>query len=222
MPPRIPLSVGAPTGMKVIFSIVGLFLVLGGAGFSLLGYGLAFGEQQVVNTSGVDGEFHIDENGKLVPGPGETQGFAGGVEGVFGLSFMFCSLLFVALAIFLILRVVRSAAWLEGSRLFVRGAVLTKSADLATSTLSAGSTTQATGAGDGQVAVSVQSLSATDPETNKRVSIPVKRNGATILPSDQLSMLANAITNARTKTDDKDPAFVIAGRLRDFANDPFS
>jgi hypothetical protein len=98
----------------------------------------------------------------------------------------------------------------------------TKSADLSISEISAGSSMQSVGAGDHRTYVAVHAITAVDPATNQKVSIPLKRGGATVLPGDQLSMLANAITNARTRKGEDDQAFVIAGRLRDFAADPFS
>jgi hypothetical protein len=222
MPPRTPLSIGASTGTKVFFSIVGVFIALVGVTFALVGFGLAYGAQEVINSSGVEGDFHIDENGKLVPGPGDSGQYVGGALGIAGFGFMACSVVVALIAVFMVLRVVRTAAWLEGSHLFVRGALRTKSADLSISEISAGSSMQSVGAGDHRTYVAVHAITAVDPATNQKVSIPLKRGGATVLPGDQLSMLANAITNARTRKGEDDQAFVIAGRLRDFAADPFS
>jgi hypothetical protein len=219
MPPRVRLSAGASTVNKVVFTVLGVFLVCFSFGFLLVGFGLAFGRQTAIGSSLPDGSWYVDENGNLVEGT-QFEGFDNGPLGYAGLAAMLAGLLIALFAVYVVLKVVRSASWLEGSRLYQRGALRTRSANLATAEVGAGSAMQSTGSGESRNTVAVQSLTAR--EEGKTVVLPIRRAGAVVLPSDQLMMLANAITNQRTRQGDDDQAFVVAERLRDFAKDPFS
>jgi len=221
MPPRVRLSAGASTAAKVVFALLSGLLVLFSLGFLLVGFGLAFGGQLAIGSSLPDGSWHVDENGDLAPGA-EDLGFDNGILGYTGIGSMICALAIASLAVYLLLKALRSAAWLEGSRLHTRGALRTKSADLATAEISTGSAMQSVGSGDQRSVVPVQSLTVRDAASGRTLTLPVRRGGVVILPSDQLMMVANAMTNARSRQGDDDQIFVIAERLRDFAKDPFS
>jgi hypothetical protein len=196
MPPRAPLKAGFSPLAKIV-AIIGALAIAGiGAFVALVAYGFAYGVRESVSSSIDDGIWHRDEEGRLVPGPGaqekiDTIGWVG--VGLGGL----CALGFLFLAIYLISRVLRTAAWLSGTVLSIRGAGRKRSVDLATARVS-------TRSGPNQ-------LIAGDLTLNLRK-----------LKDDQLMMLANAITNTRVRSGASDEAFVTADRLRELARDPFA
>lgn len=203
MPPRARLSVGASRATKVITVVIAL--ALAGLAFftGLVAYGFAYGARENIGSTVNDGVWHRDENGKLVPGPSaeklDTVGIVGGSVGAL------CALIFLFFAIYLILRTLRSGAWLSGSVLHVRGAMRTRSQDLATASVGGG-----------------QALTATDPKSGRKVTLTLKGRGEPKLPDEQLMMLANAITNTRVRSGPDDKAFAVAERLREIARDPLS
>jgi hypothetical protein len=196
MPPRASLSVGFSPLAKIVTVILALVVAGVGAFVALIAYGFAYGSREFV-TSSVDGSiWHRDADGRLVPGPGvqqeiDTMGWAGVIAG--GL----CSLAFLFLAIYLALRVLRTAAWLSGSELSVRGAMRKRSVDLATARVTTRKGPNQLVAGD--LTLKLRSIK-----------------------DDQLMMLANAISNKRVRSGPDDEAFVTAERLRELARDPFA
>lgn len=222
MPPRTSLSIGASAVSKVVMVVVALFMTAFAVGVGLAAYGFAYATDTVVTSSGAIGEYHVDKDGKLVPGPPGDPEFVGGIGAAVGGAGMLCSLLFLGLVVFLLLRTWRTAGWLEGSVLNVRGALKTKSQDLATASISGGSQLQQVGAGESRTVHRVQTLVATDPASGRSVTLPLRGAGLAILPGDQLMMLANAITNQRVRSGPDDMAFIVADRLRELARDPFA
>lgn len=217
-PPRVRLSIGASGPVKLFSVTVGIVLIGVGLFVALIAYGVTYGRQVVVTSSLNDGPWHLDEDGKLVPGPGPREPITA-TEAVVGGAGVLCALTIALLAGYLVLRVTRTAAWLEGSNLHVRGALRTRHQNLATATIAGGSRLRP--AGDRSVQ-RVELITATDPATGKSVTLPLRGAGLSLLPSDQLRMLANAITNQRTRSGPDDTAFTVADRLRAFADDPFS
>ncbi|GIH04260.1 hypothetical protein Rhe02_23270 [Rhizocola hellebori] len=196
MSPRAPLSVGFSALAKIVTIILALAVVAVGAVVALIAYGFAYGERESITSSIGDGVTHRDADGKLVPGPGvqqeiDTVGWIGMIAGGF------CSLVLVLLAFYLALRVLRTAAWISGSELSMRGAVRRRSADLATARVS------------------------TRKQPNQLVANDLTLNLGS-LKDDQLMMLANAISNKRVRSGPSDEAFVTADRLRELARDPFA
>jgi hypothetical protein len=177
---------------KTITAMITAGLAVIAAFTALVAYGFAYGAREVIGSTVDSGVYHRDANGKLVPGPSDpkldTAGIVGGVIG--GI----LAVVLLVLAFYLLLRVFRRGAWLEGSVLQVRGAMRRKSANLATT----------------PVSLRAQRFTAGN------VSVPVH------LPEEELLMLANAITNQRTRKGDDDPAFAVAERLRKAARDPFA
>lgn len=217
-PPRAKLSIGASSAMKVLAITIGIVLIGVSVFVALVAYGITYGAQTVINSSLNDGRWHLDENGKLVPGPGGQEPVSGATALIGGAGAL-CALIVVLIAGYLILRAIRTAAWIEGSVLHVRGALRTKRQDLATATVSGGSRLQS--AGDRSVQ-RVELITATDPATGRSVTLPLRGAGLSLLPAEQLRLLANAITNQRVRSGPDDTAFIVAERLRGFADDPFS
>lgn len=192
--------------MKILIVIVGAIMLLIGAVIALIGYGFTQEGREAITSTVPD---DITRNAL----PRTTADTAAGIAGAA------CALLVVAVAAYLMLRVLRTGAWLEGSVLHVRGAAGTKRRDLATAKISGGTRWKSA---EGKSGERVQVLIAADPDTGKSLTLPLRGRGKPMLPAEQLRMLANAITNQRARSGDDDPAFVIAERLRSFARDPFS
>ncbi|WP_162907760.1 hypothetical protein [Allorhizocola rhizosphaerae] len=211
-PPRVKLSTGPSGSVKAITIVVALVMLGIGVSVGLMAYGLAFGGREVIGSSLPDGKWHVDENGKLVPGPG-AEGSSATLMSLAGAGAL-CALIVVLVAVYLALRVLRTGAWLEGSVLHMRGGLRTRKQDLATAGIEGGT--------HDVRSQRVEVMTVTDPKTGRRMTLPLRGSGLTLLPSEQLRMLANAITNHRVQTGPDDRAFAIAERLRGFANDPFS
>lgn len=196
MSPRAPLKVGFSPLTKAFLVVVAV-AIAGVSGFvALVAYGFAYGERESVNSSIGDGIWHRDADGKLVPGPGaqqeiDTVGWVGMIVG--GL----CSLSILLVALYLVLRALRTAAWLSGTKLVVRGAARKRAVELSTARVTTKKKPNVLVAND--------------------ISLPLKG-----LPDTQLMMLANAISNKRVRSGDTDEAFVTADRLRELARDPFA
>jgi hypothetical protein len=204
--PRVKLSIGASAPVKLLTVVAGAVMVLIGAAVALIGYGFTQEGREAITSTVPD---DVTRN-TLPTTSAET---AAGVAGAA------CALLVIGVAVFLMLRVLRTGAWLEGSVLHVRGAMRTRKRDLAKAGISGGTQWKST---EGKSGDRVQVIIATDPETGKALTLPLRGAGRTMLPAEQLRMLANAITNQRARGGDDDPAFVVADRLRGFARDPFS
>lgn len=202
--PRVKLSIGASGPVKTLTFVIALIMLSISAYIALIAFGLAYGARTTVTSSLNDGQYHIDENGNLVPGPGDAEP-ASRVELTGGIVGAVCALLVIAVAAYLVLRVFRSSAWLEGSVLHVRGALGTRQQDLATAMVSGGP----------------HLITAKDPGTGKTLTLPL-RSGQAMLPAEELRMLANAITNSRTRRGEDDTAFLMAEHLRKVSSDPFS
>jgi hypothetical protein len=172
----------------------------------LIGYGFMLGGREAITST-------IPDDITLTDRPASNAEMAAGITGAA------CALLFVVLAFYLVLRALRTGAWLEGSVLHVRGLVRTKKRDLSKASISGGTQWKSSNDKTGE---RVQVLIATDPGSGKPLTLPLERRGGTMLPAEQLRMLANAITNQRARRGPDDQAFVVAERLRKFASDPFS
>ena len=196
MSPRAPLKVGFSPLTKVFLILVALAVAGVGWFVALIAYGFAYGERESVNSSIRDGIWHRDADGRLVPGPGiqqelDTVGWIGMIAG--GL----CSLSILLVALYLVLRALRTTAWLSGTKLVVRGAARKRTVELSTARVTTKTKPNVLVAND--------------------ISLPLRS-----LPDTQLMMLANAISNKRVRSGEADEAFLAAERLRALAKDPFA
>jgi hypothetical protein len=203
--PRVKLSVGPSAAIKAVVVGVSLVILAVAVFVALIAYGLSLGEQTSMTSSIANDDFNLDPRTNELTGTEITAGVVGAI----------CSLLFVAIAVYLMLRVLRAGAWLQGSVLHVRGAIRSRSQDLAKARISGG--TKVTPGDQGRVQV----ITASDPASGRSLTLPL-RGGGGMLPGDQLRMLANAMTNQRVRSGDDDQAYLVAERLREFASDPFS
>ncbi len=222
-PSRLALSIGATTGIKIFATVVATVMIGISAVGALFAFGFSFFARTTVNSTVSDGDFHLDDSGNLVPGPAPDPGFGiGDGFSVIGLGGAACATLVALFAVYFVLRVWRTGAWLDGTVLSVRGALGTKTCDLSTALVSGGTQLQRVGAGDSRTLYRVQVLHAADPRSGVRITLPLRGAGLAMLPADQLTALAEAITRGRTRTEATESAFVVAERLHDYARDPFA
>jgi len=204
--PRVKLSIGASKTVKLVTVVVGAIMLAIGAYVALIGYGFMLGGQEAITST-------IPDDITLTDQPATDAEMAAGIAGAV------CALLFIVLALYLVLRVLRTGAWLEGSVLHVRRLMRTRKRDLSKAGISGGTKLKSSNERGGE---RIQVVIVTDPDSGKPLTLPLTGAGKVMLPADQLRMLANAITNQRARRGPDDQAFVVAERLRKFASDPFS
>ena len=214
---KIRLSVGAPPGQRLFATLVGALFAVFGTAFVLLPV-VADGLLRRLTGSG-DPFPSYDDARDLPPGmlPPELRDAATTDSPGSGRFVGLCGVPFVLLGLYLVLRVLRTAAWLEGTRASVRGALGTRTVDLATAEVTGGAVAYRTG---DEALVRVPTVVARDRGTGRRVSIPLQGMGLATLPPYELRALADAITAGRP-TDGRDAdAHGLAGQLRTMAGNP--
>ncbi|MFG3600817.1 hypothetical protein [Micromonospora chersina] len=208
---RIRLSVGAASGPRAVAAVAGVLLTAVGAAFVLLPVvadGLlrrvtGFGDPVPSYDDVRDLPPDLHDGATAAPTPLRWAGL--------------CGLPFVLLGLWLVLRVLRTAAWLDGTRASVRGALGTRTVDLATAEVRGG--TVAHRVGDDGV-VRVPTLIARDRDSGRRITIPLQGPGLGSLPPAELRALADAIAAGRPDQGRDADAHALAGRLRGMADDP--
>lgn len=205
------LSVGASPGQRTVAVVVGVLVAAVGAAFVLVPL-IAGGLLRRLTGPG-DAFSSYEQARDLPPGmlpPGlRDSGGADGPSPFVGL----CGLPFVLLGVYLVLRVLRTAAWLNGSRARVRGAVRTRAVDLATARIEAGAASYRE-VGDPD---RMRSIIATDPSSGQRVTVPLRGMGLAALPPSELRALADAITTGRPADGRDGDAHAVADQLRRLA-----
>ncbi|MGW0212851.1 hypothetical protein ACWDXH_00485 [Micromonospora chokoriensis] len=217
---ELRLSVGASPTQRTVAVLSGVFVATLGVAFVALPL-LAGGLLRRLTGPG-DAFASYEEARDLPPGmlPPGLRDSAGadrsGPVPVVGL----CGLPFVLLGVYLVLRVLRTAAWLDGSRVRVRGAFRTRSVDLATARIDADGVPHR---GDDAPMVGQRMRSAVvavDRSGAPRVVIPLRGMGLDSLPPSELRALANAITTGRPADGRDDAAHAVADRLNRLAAHP--
>lgn len=214
---KIPLSVGASPGQRVFAAVVGVLFTAFGAVFVLLP---VLADRMLSRLTGTGDPFpSYDEARDLPPGllppelhDGSTTSALGPARFV-GL----CGLPVVLLGLYLLLRVLRTAAWLDGTRASVRGALGTRTVDLATAEVRGGALVHRVGDG---AAVRVPTLIARDRDSGRQITVPLRGMGLAALPPSELRALADAITAGRPTGGRDADAHALAGQLRTMAADP--
>jgi hypothetical protein len=121
---------------------------------------------------------------------------------------------FALIGLYLIVRVLRTAAWLDGTTLRLRYAVTARQANLATADVSVDLTTRRT-TDDGRPTIrQVPTLIARDAGSSTPVSLPL------LLPAGELRALADAIATARAPEGRDREALQVADQLRAVADNP--
>ena len=213
---RIRLSIGAASGPRAVAAVVGVLFTAVGAAFVLLPV-VADGLLRRVTGFG-DPVPSYDDVRDLPPDLLPPDLHDGATAAPTPLRWAgLCGLPFVLLGLYLVLRVLRTAAWLDGTRASVRGALGTRTVDLATAEVLGG--TVAHRVGDDGV-VRVPTLIARDRDSGLRITIPLQGPGLGSLPPAELRALADAIAAGRPDQGRDADAHALAGRLRGMAADP--
>ncbi|SCF35481.1 hypothetical protein GA0074695_5989 [Micromonospora viridifaciens] len=211
---RIRLSVGAGPGQRAFAAVVGVVFTALGAVFVLLP---VFADRLLARLTGYGDPFPSYEEARdLPPGmlpPGLHDGAAPESFRLVGL----CGLPAVLLGLYVLLRVLRAAAWLDGTRASVRGALGTRTVDLATAEVHGGTVPYRAGE---DAVLPVPTVVARDRDTGRRVTIPLRGLGLASLPPYELRALADAMTAGRPNSGRDADAHVLAGQLRAMADNP--
>ncbi|MFC4148184.1 hypothetical protein ACFO0M_18175 [Micromonospora mangrovi] len=215
---KLRLSVGAGPGQRAFASVVGVLFAAFGAVFVLLPI---VADRLLARLTGVGDPFPSYEDARDVPPgmlpPELTDGSSGGGGLGAGRLVGLCGLPFVLLGLYLLLRTLRTAAWLDGTRASVRGALVTRTVDLATADVSAGAVPYRAAE---QTVLRVPTVVARDPASGRRVTIPLQGMGLATLPGYELRALADAITAGRPTDGRHADAHALAGQLRTMAERP--
>ncbi len=227
---RLRLSVGAPPAQRAFGVAFGLLFAAMGAGFVLAPL-LADGGLRALTGAAGDCEFTPEDVSGLPPDllPAEVADctsswdFWGTADDGLGpLRFIgVCGVPFVLLGLYLVLQVLRTAAWLDGTTAQVRGAFGTRAVDLATAEVTAGAVSYRRREDTVHEYVEqVPTLVARDRESGRRVTIPLRSGDGGSLPPHELRALAGAMSVGRS-TDGRDAdVLTLAGQLRAMADNP--
>ncbi|MFU8849702.1 hypothetical protein ACNAW0_01715 [Micromonospora sp. SL1-18] len=213
---KISLSVGAGPGQRAFAAVVGFLFSAFGAAFVLLPL---IADRLLARLTGYGDPFpSYDDARDLPPGmlPPDLHDGAAAAPGRFRLVGL-CGLPFVLLGLYLLLRVLRTAAWLQGTRASVRGAFGARTVDLATAEVHGGTAAYPAG---GDAVVRVPTVVARDRDTGRRITIPLQGMGLATLPPYELRALADAMTAGRPNNGRDADAHALAGQLRTMADNP--
>jgi hypothetical protein len=110
----------------------------------------------------------------------------------------------VSAVAYVMLGVLRTGAWLDGTTLSMRVAFRTTSVDLATADIHRGP--------------QGKTLIARDPRSGSTLTLTLRGPGSVRLPSAQLRTVAEAISQGQARPTSADDPFVVADQLRELAN----
>lgn len=219
---RQKLSIGSPPAQKALGVVFGAFFAAAGAAFALLPFVVdgwlrnAFRADESCPTaseiSGIPPELLPPSVRECVSnGSWFNDGAGFGPMRLIGLM----GIPFLLVGLYLALSALRTAAWLEGTKATVRGALRTRTVDLATATVTAGARTyRRNRETTREFTERVPTLTAKDP-SGTSVTIPLHGVGMAQLPPAELRALADAMT----ANQDRD-ARSVAIQLRTMADNP--
>lgn len=125
------------------------------------------------------------------------------------------------LGLYLVLQVLRSAAWLDGTRAQVRGALRTRTVDLSTAEVTAGAVSYRRNPDTSYESVHrVPTIIAREPGSGRRVTIALQGIGLAPLPPHELRALADAMTAGRSTAGRDGDVHTLAAQLRTMAKNP--
>ena len=220
---RQRLSIGSPPVQKAFGVVFGGFFAVAGAAFAMLPLVVdgwlqsAFGADESCPTSseisGIPPELLPPSVRECVSnGSWFNDGDGFGAMRLIGL----LGIPFLLIGVYLALSALRTAGWLEGTKATVRGAVRTRTVDLATATITAGVTTYRRNRDTTRESTEqAPTLIAKDPATGRGITIPLHGVGMAQLPPPELRALAEALS----PNQDRD-ARNVAAQLRTMADNP--
>ncbi|MGC5286992.1 hypothetical protein [Micromonospora sp. DT231] len=217
---ELRLSVGASPAQRTWAVVVGVFVTAVASAFVVLPL-VAGGVLGRLSGPG-DPFSSYEEARDLPPGMLPPALRDGGAEQAGPSPFIgLCGLPFVLLGIYLVLRVLRTAAWLDGSHVRVRGALRTHRVDLATARIDATELSDREAADDFPAdRRRAPAIIATDRSDGRRVTVALQGMGLTSLPPSELRALADAITTGRPVDGRDGDAHAVARQLRRLAEHP--
>jgi hypothetical protein len=228
---KLRLSVGASPAGRVAGVVFGLIFAAFGATFAAgaLTVGAFFGDEGAGFFRGDPVTCsYTDDSGFDPDGLGELPCPDGGgwTHRLFTVAHLFTliGVLVGLLGLYLVLRALRTAAWLDGTRLRVRGAVGSRSVDLATAEVWAGVTEHRSVRDEhGHTDVlRVPTLTALDRRSGRRISLPLRAPGLGVLPPYELRALADAMTYGRPEGGGHADVHAAAAQLRTLAGNPLN
>jgi hypothetical protein len=212
---KLRLSIGAPPAQKAFGAVFGVIFAVAGAAFALLPFvvdswlGNAFGADpdcpDSSEISGIPPELLPPSVRECVA----NGSWFNGVDGFGALRLIgLLGIPFVLVGVYLALSALRTAAWLDGTRATVRGALRSRTVDLATAPVTAGVASLR------RETIQAPTLLVKDP-AGHTVTIPLFGAGTAQLPPAELRALAEALT----ANPDRD-ARTVAMQLRAMADNP--
>lgn len=220
MSEKLRLSATPPLLGRAIGVFVGLMFVVVGTVFAVLPL---VADGWLRQLTGNDGDRSCDGLTGLPPDalPPELRDCAGlpgpGTAGLGPIRFIgLIGLPFAVIGLYTIVRVLRTAAWLDGTRLHVRQAFTSRQVDLASAEVSIDLVTRRT-TDDGHVVIrQVPTLIARELDARRPIQLPL------LLPVAELRALSEAIAAGRaTEGRDRD-ALLVADQLRAAADNPLA
>ncbi|MFI5496515.1 hypothetical protein [Actinoplanes sp. NPDC051859] len=212
------LSIGAGGAGKAFGIVFGLFFAAAGAAFALLPL-LADGWLQ--REFGADPACPTPDEVSGIPPEllppavrdclteGDWLSFDAGIGGMRVIALIGVPVFLFGL--YLALKAWRTAAWLDGTVVSVRGALTTRKVDLATAEVTAGSYTLRRNTGTSRASIEQVPQLVAREAGSRPVTIPLRGVGTPQLPEAELRALAAALR----------PGSPIARHLREMADDPF-
>ncbi|MBM0237769.1 hypothetical protein JNW88_12425 [Micromonospora sp. ATA32] len=224
---KLRLSVGASPAQRAVAVVFGLVFAAVGAAFVTLPVVAAGLLRRLV---GADDGLTTYENARdLPPGmlPPELQDSSAGGSGWDGagpgpaLLLGLFGVPFVLLGLIMALRALGAAAWLDGTRVRVRGALGTRAVDLSRAEITAEVAPLRHGDDDAYPTAHLgRAIIARDPDVGCKVTIPLQGTGLATLPPHELRALADAMTVGRPADGRDGDAHSIARQLRTMADNP--
>jgi hypothetical protein len=217
------LSIGGTPGLRVVQAVFGLVFAAIGSTFVLLPL---VADGLLRRWTGADeGCTFEGDISSLPPGfPDCASPDVGwfGNGGIGPARFIgLCGVPFVLIGLYLAVKGLRTAVWLDGTQISVRGALGTRTVDLATAEITAGATTvrQERSVGPDRIH-RLPTIVARDPGSGRRVEIPLYQAGSAQLPPPELRALAEAMTRNRPSGGDNGDVHNLARQVRTMAENP--
>lgn len=133
-----------------------------------------------------------------------------------------CALPIALLFGYLVLRILRSRSWLDGTTVVQRGALTTRRVDLATAEVNGDAVTHTQTHGHYRYIYTIAAVAARDPRRGTTVKIPLRGQGLKRLPAPELTAIARSIMAVRRPHEPGyEAAAGVARALTDMAANPF-
>jgi hypothetical protein len=178
-PPRLRLSIGANSGTKIFALVVAAAMIATDIFFVLLGV-------------------------MVVSDQFAERAHDWAVTAAVMFVVLSVPIYVVSAVAYVMLGVLTTGAWLDGTTLSMRVAFRTTSVDLATADIHCG--------------LQGKTLIARDPRSGSTLTLTLRGPGSVRLPSAQLRAVAEAISQGQAHATSEDDPLAVADRLRDLAN----